>query len=678
MNWQSNHRSPSALALLAGLAAALLVAVPVSTQAPRPPAGTVRYGNRLAAAGEVLVKYRTGVTSTDRQQLNQQLGTDDDSAVGGAGVRRVHSRYFTTDTLVNFLRQDPRVLYAEPNYVVEAVATPNDPQFSNLWGMLNTGQTIGCGGSCYGSATGSAGADIGAPAAWDISTGSRDNVVGVVDTGVDYTHPDLAANVWSAPSSFTVTIGGHTITCPAGSHGFRSISGRRSVSMSCDPMDDNNHGSHVSGTIGAVGNNGTGVVGVNWTASIMGLKFLSSSGSGYTSDAINVIEFAIQAKAHFGAAANVRVLSNSWGGGGYSQALADEIAKANANDMLFVAAAGNSAANDDTTAFYPADYAVPNVVAVAATTNKDTLASFSNWGPTRVALGAPGEDILSTVRNGGYAYYSGTSMATPHVSGAAALVLSACPTLDTAALKTTLLDTVDQTLVGWVSSGGRLNVGSAVEACGGTPPPPPPPDFDFSAGPSSRSVVQGTSAVYTVDVSSLNSYAGSVALSVDGLPPGATVDYSSNPIVLSSGSSGSSTLTIHTSTVTPASYPLTIKGTDNTITHTGDVTLDVTPQVSQSFTLSASPSSRRIRRGRGTTYSISIARSGGFTGPVTLSLSGAPSGVTGSFSPNPAAGSSSTLSISTSRSAARGTFTLTVGGVNGALSDSTTVSLQIR
>jgi subtilisin family serine protease len=186
------------------------------------------------------------------------------------------------------------------------------------------------------------------PEAWDISTGGTATTIGVVDTGVDYTHPDLAANIWSAPRAFDVTIGGTTITCPAGSHGFNAITN------TCDPMDDHNHGTHVSGTIGAIGGNSVGVTGVNWSTRIMGLKFLSASGSGTTVGAINAIEFAIQANAAVGA--NVRVLSNSWGGGGFSQALLDEINKANASNMLFVAAAGNEGLNNDTTPQYPSGY----------------------------------------------------------------------------------------------------------------------------------------------------------------------------------------------------------------------------------------------------------------------------------------------------------------------------------
>ena len=204
------------------------------------------------------------------------------------------------------------MLYAEPNYIQEIQLTPNDPKFGQLWGLNNTGQTVS-------GQVGIADADIDAAEAWDVSTGSSSIVVGVIDTGVDFNHPDLAANIWSAPAAFSVTVGGQTINCPAGSHGFNS------VTNTCTPLDDNNHGTHCSGTIGGRGNNGTGVAGVNWTTSIMGLKFLTASGSGDTADAIECIQFAIQAKQIFGAGANVRVLSNSWGGGGFSQALLDAI-----------------------------------------------------------------------------------------------------------------------------------------------------------------------------------------------------------------------------------------------------------------------------------------------------------------------------------------------------------------
>ena len=295
------------------------------------------------------------------------------------------------------------------------------------------------------------------------------SVVAIVDTGIDYTHPDLAANIWSAPAPFTVTIGGVSITCAAGTHGFNAIN------RTCDPMDDHNHGTHVSGTIGAVGNNGVGVAGVSWVASLMGLKFLGPDGSGTTADAIDAIEFAIQVKNIFAGsgAANIRILSNSWGGDDFSQAMLDQIHEANESEMLFVAAAGNYGIPNEFLPNYPSSYDAPNVVAVAATTNTDARAYFSNYGPTTVHLGAPGMDVLSTMRGNTYGFSSGTSMAAPHVSGAGALALSHCP-LNTAELKATLVDSVDviPSMATTTISGGRLNVRRALESCSAPPSAP--------------------------------------------------------------------------------------------------------------------------------------------------------------------------------------------------------------
>ncbi len=302
-------------------------------------------------------------------------------------------------------------------------------------------------------------------------------MVAVIDTGIDHTHPDLAANIWLAPSSFTVTINEVPITCPAGSHGFNAIT------LTCDPMDDHHHGTHVAGTIGASGNNGVGIVGVNWTAQIMGIKFLDAGGSGTVADATNAIEFAIQAKQAFAATgrANIRVLSNRRKGPEFSQALPDEINAANGHDMLFVAGAGNDGLPNDFLPTYPASFGAPNIVAVAATDNTDTLAWFSNWGTSTVHLAAPGVDVLSTVPGNSYAFLSGTSMATPHVSGAAALVLSRCA-LDTADLKETLLSTVEPVagLVWATITGGRLDVNSALHSC--IAPPATPTNLTAVAG----------------------------------------------------------------------------------------------------------------------------------------------------------------------------------------------------
>jgi subtilisin family serine protease len=430
-----------------------------------------------AVAGELLVKFQPYTAADTIAAAMAAADIDVAQPVGGIGVLRLHSRTRDVATLVNEFSARPDVVYAEPNFIVHAIAVPNDPSFGQLWGLQNTGQIVG-------GQTGIPGADISAVSAWDVSTGSPSSVVAVIDTGIDYNHADLAANVWSAPAAFTVHLGGIDYNCAAGTHGFNAVTGSRS----CNPLDDFApvyHGTHVSGTIGAVGNNNLGVVGVNWTASIMGIKFLNSAGSGSNADAVDAIEFAVQAKMAFGSSANLRVLSNSWGGGSFSQALLDEINRANDNGMLFVAAAGNNGSNNDINPFYPASYGAspsnaPSVVAVAATDNRDNKASFSNFGSNSVHLGAPGVNVLSTSLGGGYQYLSGTSMATPHVSGAAALILSQC-SLNTADLKTNILQNVDliASMSGLTITGGRLNVNQAIRACSGTP------SFTVTASPSS-------------------------------------------------------------------------------------------------------------------------------------------------------------------------------------------------
>jgi subtilisin-like proprotein convertase family protein len=278
----------------------------------------------------------------------------------------------------------------------------------------------------------------------------------VIDTGVDYNHPDLVANMWhnTLDPIDGVDNDGNGLVDDYYGADFANNDG--------NPMDDNNHGTHVSGTIGAVGNNGIGVVGVAWNVKIMALKFLSASGSGYTSDAIDCINYA---RTH-----GAKILNNSWGGGGYDSALFNAIVAAKNAGIIFVAAAGNNASNNDTTAAYPANYAVDNVVSVAAIDRNNNLASFSNYGATTVDLGAPGVSILSTTPNNTYSTFSGTSMATPHVSGALALVWAANPTLTYSQVIARVLNNVDpiSSLSGKTVTGGRLNVFKAI---GSTPPP---------------------------------------------------------------------------------------------------------------------------------------------------------------------------------------------------------------
>jgi len=411
------------------------------------------YNGHSVVAAQVLMQV-SNPSPAVLQQLRLLGDADDFRTLNGAlNLYLLHSKTGRVTALLNVFKNHPSVVFVEPDYIVTGTATPNDPSFSQQWALLNTSTP---------------GADIGATGAWGFSTGSSAFVAGVVDTGLDYNHPDLAPNVWSAPSRFSVNLSWGTITCPAGSHGYNA------VARTCDPMDDNAHGTHVSGTIGAAGNNGVGVTGLNWITRIMGLKFLDSTGSGSISNAIDAIEFGLQAKTIFGGSANLRVLSNSWAGSGFSQSLLNEINKAATADVLFVAAAGNNGTNNDTSPTYPASYNAANVITVAATSSTDGLASFSDFGATTVHLGAPGVNILSTLPNSSYGYYSGTSMATPHVSGAALLLLSKCA-LNTVALKSLILSNVDliPSLAGMTVTGGRLNVNKAIRSCSGGSQLPP-------------------------------------------------------------------------------------------------------------------------------------------------------------------------------------------------------------
>lgn len=370
---------------------------------------------------QLLVRFRPGTQRPLMDALHAQLGAHVArtwKSVPGLQLVNLPAGTRFRDAIRTY-RRNPNVLYAEPNYIVHALVVPNDPDFSQQWGLQNTGQEGGV-----------PGADIHATQAWNLTTGSSNVVIAVIDTGIDYNHPDLAANVWSNPSTFSETIDGVSIDCSPGTHGFNAITG------TCDPFDDNEHGTHVSGTIGAVGNNGIGVVGVNWTVQLMACKFLDSTGSGTVSDAITCLDFV---KAMKDEGVNIVATSNSWGGVGYSQALADAIQAQQQDGILFVAAAGNDFDDNDVVPLYPADYFLPNIISVAATSRFDELAAFSDVGRHTVHLGAPGQEILSTIPNDTYTTLSGTSMATPHVTGVAALLAAQDPARDWRAIKNLIL-----------------------------------------------------------------------------------------------------------------------------------------------------------------------------------------------------------------------------------------------
>jgi len=398
----------------------------------------------------VIIKFKANASQHDKDLILRDLGAkhlkhfkrikSDLEEISGVSVEDAVQRY----------HGNPKIEFIEPDYVLTADDVPNDPMFDQLWAMQNTGQTGG-----------TPGADISAVNAWDVFTGSEDVVIGVIDTGVDYLHPDLAANIWTNPGE----IPGNGIDDDG--NGFvDDIHGWDFINDDNDPMDDNGHGTHTSGTIGAIGNNGIGVTGVNHTVKIMALKFLSASGSGSTSDAIDCIEYATMM--------GVRLTSNSWGGGGYSEAMRQAIADAGAAGVLFVAAAGNSSSNNDVNPHYPSSYDLDNIVSVAATDHNDELASFSCYGPTSVDLAAPGVDILSTLPGNAYGTHSGTSMATPHVSGVLGLVFGRFPGISALDAKALVLDAVDPvaSLDGVVLTGGRLNAFWPIAEPDSIPPDP--------------------------------------------------------------------------------------------------------------------------------------------------------------------------------------------------------------
>jgi subtilisin family serine protease len=400
-------------------------------------------------SGRVLISFQEGIRDSEKQEIlagiSPYLRMDPETASPHFNVAYIEQEDLAVRDVVSRLKEDPRVRVAEPDYKVYALETiPNDPSFLNLWALRNTGQ--GAYGSSSCTTCSKPGADISASEAWDLGTGSADVIVAVIDSGVDYTHPDLAANILR--------------------DGSNKVIGYDFANNDDNPMDDLGHGTHCAGIIGAVGNNGIGIAGVNWKVKIMPLKFLSSGGSGSTSGAVLAIDFAV--------ANGATILSNSWGGGGNSELLLEAIRRAERAGVLFVAAAGNSAANIDSGGAYPAAYSrtVSNVVAVAATDSYDQLSYFSNYGPKACDIAAPGESIYSTVPSGscpyctpsGYASMSGTSMAAPHVAGAAALIKSRFPQLSLTGLKARLLYSADRPVeMDGYTRWGRLNVFAAMQ-----------------------------------------------------------------------------------------------------------------------------------------------------------------------------------------------------------------------
>ena len=428
---------------------------------------------------------------------------------------------------------------------IEAISNDSGYTSGNLWGMYGDTTPVA---NAYGSQAGEA---------WAAGyTGTSSNIVGVIDTGIDYTHPELYLNVWLNQSEIPTVL--RSVLRDINSDGlitFRDLNdvsngsyisdinsnglidagdllndsrwenridenangltddliGWDFVNNDNDPFDRNGHGTHVSGTIGGIGGNGIGVAGVNWNVQIVALQFLSDSGSGSIANAVRAVDYFTSAAAHASVGENYVATNNSWGGGGYSQAMNDALVRSAQQDVLFIAAAGNASLNNDTTANYPSNYSTAvsagyeSVVAVASLASNGALSSFSNYGGSQVDLAAPGSEIYSTLPGGAYGTYSGTSMAAPHVTGAVALYASAHPNATASQINSALLSSVAGTpsLTGITATGGRLDIGAFMNISPVTPPPPPPPSDPDIAGSSSTTaaLVVGTLQNSTVGFS---------------------------------------------------------------------------------------------------------------------------------------------------------------------------------
>ena len=420
----------------------------------------------------LLVRFRSHHTDAERADLR---------AIVGAGrvreyvtVERLELIDLRVDVETAMRVLEPHVEYAEPNWVQRKTQTPNDTYFSLQWGIHNTGQTI------QGS-VGIADADIDGTEAWNVTTGDPNFVVAIIDTGTDWDHPDLAANIWSNPGE---VVNGQD---DDGNGYVDDVRGWDFYGSDSNPDDEDGHGSHTAGTVGAVGNNGTGVAGVNWNCKLVPLRFLGPQG-GYTSDAISAVEYCTTM--------GIKVSNNSWGGGGFSSALNNAIAASKSIDHVFVAAAGNDGTNNDSIPHYPSNYGQDNIISVAAIGNRDELANeptwASNYGATTVDIGAPGVDIASTWSAGGYVWSSGTSMATPHVAGVVSLVYAQNPGWSYSQIIDRIYDTGRATsaMSGKCTTGKVLNAYDAVNGGGGpdVTPPAAPTGLGATAGDGSVSL----------------------------------------------------------------------------------------------------------------------------------------------------------------------------------------------
>jgi len=437
-----NHRSK-----IIGLFVALAVAVGgIGGTGAKSTYANDKKGNYVA--GELIIQYRDSATDTAKSNARGKVKATKieklrDKA-NGKGELELVAVGSDVDAAIKELAADPNVEFAEPNWIYTTGATPTDPYFTNgsLWGMQG-------------------GNGSNAAAAWAAGNVGSDSVyVGIIDEGFQTTHPDLNGNTWTNPYDVVDGRDNDGNGYVDDVHGWDFDGNNNTVYDGGTRGSQDDHGTHVAGTIGGE-SDGAGVVGVNWNVTMISGKFLGRRG-GTTANAIRAVDYFTDLKTRHGM--KIVATNNSWGGGGYSQALYDAIARANAADILFVAAAGNSGTNNDTTASYPSNYDLPNVIAVAAIDVNGNLASFSQYGKVTVDIGAPGVGINSSTAYNTYSSYNGTSMATPHVTGAVALYASVKPGATGAQIKNAILSSAVPTasLNGKTVTGGRLDAFAAL------------------------------------------------------------------------------------------------------------------------------------------------------------------------------------------------------------------------
>lgn len=429
------------------------------SQTVKAPSERTKKNTLNAVPGEILVRFRPESKS---KQLGRHLLTEKSGRQISLSVKAVSPKFeiveglrvaqvnpADTSNAIEALRARPDVIYAEPNFIRRAFVAPNDPRYPEMWGLNNTGQR-----SDFGGHPGTPGNDIRAEQGWAITTGNRSVVVGVIDSGIDINHQDLHDNIWTNP----VEVAGNGIDDDGNGfiddvNGWDFAHNDATVFDYTEPTyppsasytgDIEDHGTHVAGTIGAVGNNGIGVTGVSWQVSLMSLKFLTEDGAGTSANLLNAFAYAKAMRQLWETSggtkgANIRILNNSYGGEKFSQAEQDAIRSLSDAGILFVVSAGNEALPNDVFPVYPSNYTSPNLISVAASGGSGTRASFSNFGEATVNVTAPGEYILSTTPKNTYDFFDGTSMAAPHVSGTAALVCALSPSITMQKLRSLMM-----------------------------------------------------------------------------------------------------------------------------------------------------------------------------------------------------------------------------------------------